>query len=94
MPGTRRRASSAARRPSSRKLGGRRTSTTATSGRSPRDRVDEGVAVLDGGDHLHPAVAEQADDAVAQQREVLGDHDPHGSSAVRIVPPARGAVDG
>ena len=53
----------------------------------PLHRADQGVAVLDGGDDVHAVVAQQAGEAVAQQREVLGDHDPHGSSTLRTVPP-------
>src|SRR5919109_886491 len=61
-PGMRRRASSAARTPSS----------------------------LDGGGDLEAHVAQEADEAVAQEREVLGDHDAHGSSALIVVGPPAG----
>ena len=39
---------------------------------------------------LEAAILEQADQTLAQQREVLGDHDPHGSSALSVVGPPAG----
>ena len=39
-------------------------------------------------------LAQQRDEPLAQQRLVLGDHDPHGSSARIVVPPPAGLVDG
>ena len=54
------------------------------------DGLEERVGVLDRGDDLAAVVLEQAREAVAQQREVLGDHDAHGSSARRIVGPPAG----
>ena len=41
-------------------------------------------------DHLVAGVGEDALDARAQQRGVLGDHDAHGSTAVTIVGPVAG----
>ena len=89
-PGTRRRASSAARTPSSWKPGGSRTSTTQTSGRCSSTAARNASASADGGDHVEARVAQQAREAVAQQREVLGDHDAHGSSARTMVGPPAG----
>ena len=45
------------------------------------------------GDDLVAVVGEQRGDAVAQQHEVLGDHDAHGSLATIVVGPPVGAVD-
>jgi hypothetical protein len=42
--------------------------------------------------HFVPAVGKQPSQALAQQHLVLGDHDPHGSSAVSVVP-SSGALD-
>ena len=86
MPGTRSRASIAARMPSSVNEGGRRTSTTAMSGRCSSIAAIELRAVVDRGDDLPAAVVEQARESLAQQRQVLGDHDTHGSSARIVVP--------
>ena len=55
--------------------------------------VDERVAVVDGGDDLEAVVAQQPRQPVAQQREVLGDHDPHGSTARSVVGPPGGLDD-
>ena len=93
MPGTRSRASIAARMPSSVNVGGSRTSTTRDVGPVLDDRVDERRAVVDGGHDLPAAVAEQARQPLAQQRQVFGDHDAHGSSA-RIVVPGCAVCDG
>ena len=49
------------------------------------------VAVLGLRDDLDVVLAQQRDDALAQQRVVLDDHDPHGSSA-RIVVPSPGRL--
>ena len=46
----------------------------------------EAFGVADRERDLVPGVGEQPPEAVAQQHLVLGDHDPHGSSAVRTVP--------
>ena len=72
------------------KVGGRRTSTTATSGRSSTSRVGELRAVLQRGDDLEAVGVEHAREPVAQQAEVLGDYDAHGSSAVTTVPEPTG----
>ena len=50
------------------------------------DREQQRVGVPEGGDDLVSAVLEQAPEPLAQQHLVLGDHDPHGSSAVSVVP--------
>jgi hypothetical protein len=44
------------------------------------DGGDERLAVADRGDHLVAFVGEQGADALAQQHEVLADHDLHGDS--------------
>ena len=54
------------------------------------DGASERLAVVDRGDDLEAAVAQQAVEPVAQQREVLGDHDAHGSSARTSVGPPGG----
>src|SRR5262249_46839011 len=56
------------------------------------DRMDEGVLVRDGGDDLEAAVPEQSREAVAQKREILGDHDAHGITAWTNVGPPGGLV--
>ena len=61
-------------------------------GRVEPDRVDERVGVVDGRDDLEAVRLEQPHHPVAQQREVLGDHDAHGSSARTIVGPPAGLV--
>ena len=94
VPGTRRRASIAARRPSSVKLGRQAHVGDGHVRPLPLDRLDQGVAVLDGGHDVHAVVAQQAGEAVAQQREVLGDHDPHGSSTRQDRTAAGGVRDG
>ena len=54
------------------------------------DDAQQPGAVLGLGDDLDVVLAQQRDDALAQQRLVLGDHDPHGSSARIVVPPPGG----
>ena len=88
-PGYRSRASIAARTPSSVNVGGSRTSTIARSGLWPPTMRSRPGAVLGLGDDVDVVLAQQRDDALAQQGLVLGDHDAHGSSA-RIVVPAAG----
>ena len=56
------------------------------------DRAEQVRAVVDGGHDLEAAVLEQADEPLAEQREVLGDHDAHGISARTIVGPPSGLV--
>ena len=51
------------------------------------------VAVVDGRHDLEAVVPEQAGETVAQEREILGDHDPHGSSTRTIVGPPSGLYD-
>src|SRR5262249_37054857 len=53
---------------------------------------DEGVAVRDGGDDVEPVVAEEAREAVAEECEVLCDHDPPGIPARTVVGPPGGLV--
>ncbi len=81
VPGTRRRTSSAARRPSSRKSGRQADVDDGEVGLLRHDLADQRLAVGDGRHDLDPVVAQQTGEAVAQQREVLGDHYAHGSSA-------------
>ena len=50
-------------------------------------------AVLGLGDDVDALLAQQRDDALAQQRLVLDDHHPHGSSARTVVPPPARARD-
>ena len=57
------------------------------------ERGEQRLAVADAGDDLVAVVGQQRRDALAQQHEVLGDHDPHGSLAVIVVGPPVGAVD-
>ena len=45
-------------------------------------RVDQRVAVLDRGDDVDAVVAQEPGQPVAEQREILGDHDPHGITAL------------
>src|SRR5581483_1529402 len=52
--------------------------------------VHEPVAVGDGGDDVEAVVAQKPREAVAKEREVLRDHDPHGSSALTTVGPPGG----
>jgi len=62
-------------------------STIATSGRSQHHCVHERIAVLNGCDHIEAVVPEQPCEPVAQQREIFGDHDPHGITALNVVGP-------
>ena len=71
----------AARTPSSVWVGGMRTSTMARSGSCSSTAAMQRVGVADRGDDLVAGVGEQRREALAQQDEVLGDHDAHGSSA-------------
>ncbi len=52
----------------------------------PADRRLEVLRVAQRRHDLVPAVREQPREPLAQQHLVLGDHDPHGSSAIRRVP--------
>ena len=56
------------------------------------DDAQQPVAVLGLRDDVDVGVAQQRHDPLAQQREVLGDHDPHGSSARTVVPRPLGLV--
>ena len=53
-------------------------------------RMDQCVAVGDGVDDREAVVAQQPGEPVAEQREVFGDQDSHGSSARSVVPPSDG----
>jgi hypothetical protein len=51
------------------------------------DGADEGVAVAHGRDDLAARVGEEPRDAFSKEDGVLRDHDPHGMSALTMVPP-------
>ena len=91
-PGTSRRAASAACRPSSVKVGGSRTSTTATSGRCSSRAGEQLRAVVDRRDDLEAVRLEQPDQAVPQEVEVLGEDNAHGTSMVTTVGPPGGLL--
>src|SRR5207302_8568248 len=57
-----------------------------------QDGGDERVAICDRGDDVETVVAKQAREAVAQEREVLRDHDAHGITARIVVGPPAGLV--
>ena len=73
--------------------GGIRTSTTARSGLCSLTAARSRSASSTAADHVVAGVLEEPGEAFAQERLVLGDHDPHGSSAVTTVPRAGRAVD-
>src|SRR5919201_3588178 len=50
------------------------------------DRTPQPMRIAQGGDDLVPAVLEQSAQSFAKQHLILGDHDPHGNSAVSVVP--------
>src|SRR4051794_19361897 len=54
------------------------------------ERGDQLLRVLRLGDDLDAFAAEERSDALAHEPAVVGDHDPHGSSAVTTVPAPRG----
>src|SRR6185503_13518770 len=56
------------------------------------DGGQERVAVRDGGDDVEAAVPQESLEPVAQEREVLGDHHPHGSTALITVGPPAGLL--
>src|SRR5262249_15587905 len=52
-------------------------------------RVDKGVCVGTRRDDVETVVAEEPCEPLAEEREILGDYDPHGSSArIDVGPPA------
>ena len=65
-------------------------STIATSGRSSSTARTSASPSVDGRDDVEPVVAQEPRQAVAQQREILGDHDPHGITARTVVGPPAG----
>ena len=85
-PGWASRIHCAARVPSSVNVGGIRTSTTARSGSCPAIAASSRSASPTAAMTSWPASSNSRGEALAQQRLVLGDHDPHGSSAVTVVP--------
>ena len=89
VSGWRSRSSIAARTPSSRERGRQPDVDDREVGLVRVDDPEQPRAVLGDGDDLDPALAHERDEALAQQRVVLGDHDPHGSST-RITVPAPG----
>ena len=86
MSGWRSRISRAASRPSSVWVGGIRTSTIAMSGWCSSTRRMQLVAVVGLRHDLDAGAPQQRGDALADEQAVVGDHDPHGSSAVTTVP--------
>jgi hypothetical protein len=74
--------------------GGRRTSTTHTSGRCSSTAARKASPSADRRHDLEAVLVEQPADALAQEREVLGDHDAHGTSAVQDGGAADGRRDG
>ena len=92
ISGIERRSSSAARSPSSRKFGGSRMSTIAMSGRSRRAAWTSASPSATASTTSNPLSREQARQPVAQQGEILGDQDAHGSSARTVVGPPGGLV--
>src|SRR5437763_14058394 len=50
------------------------------------DRGQQAIGVAERRDDLMAAVFEESCEPLAQQHLVLRDHDPHGSSAIRVVP--------
>ena len=93
MSGARCRSSSAARTPSSRKRRRQADVDDRDVGPLELHGVDERVAVLHRRDHVEAVVPEQPREPVAQEREVFGDYDPHGSSARTVVGPRLRARD-
>ena len=79
--GCRRRSSIAARTPSSRNVGGIRTSSTATSGAVCVDLGEQRVGVAVGADRLEPGLVEEPHEPLAQQHGVLGEHDAQGAAS-------------
>ena len=89
VSGARSRSSSAARSPSSRNVGGMRMSTIAMSGRSRSTACTSASPSPTAATTSMPVVAQQPRQPVAQQREILGDHGAHGSTAsITVGPPA------
>ena len=56
-------------------------------GSQPFHRLLQGGRVTYGRDHLDTGFLEQAGQALAPKRRIVGDHDPHGSPASTRVPP-------
>ena len=84
----------AARAPSSVNVGGIRMSSTDEVGAVAGDRGEQAVGVADAtATTSWPPSANSRAEPLAQQHLVLGDHDPHGSSAVERRAGAGGAVD-
>ena len=52
----------------------------------------ERVRIAGRPDDLEPRVAEQARHALPQEHLVIGDHDPHGSSARTVTRPRRSSI--
>ena len=88
MPGCSARTRIAARTPSSRNVGGIRTSSTATSGAQLADLGEQGFRVAVGADGLEAGLVEQPDETLAQQHGVVGDDDAEAGGIARGTPPA------
>ena len=74
------------------KVGGSRTSTTATSGRCVDQRAQQRGAVVDGRDDLEAVGGQEPDQPVPQEGQVLAEDNSHGSSMVTTVGPPTGLV--
>ena len=69
-----------------------RTSMMARSGCVSVDHVEQGLGVGGAADDVVAGVDQQAGQPLAEQRRVLADHDPHGSTASIVVPAPGGLV--
>ena len=90
ISGWRPRIARAASRPSSVWVGGIRTSTIDRVGLVLVDRAHELLAVVGLGHDVDAGAPQQRGDALAHEQAVVGDHDPHGSSARTTVPAPSG----
>ena len=66
---------------------------TTRSGACAATAAEHVLGVAERRDDLVAGVGEEAAQALAQERLVLGDHDPHGSSAISAVPAPSVALD-
>ena len=69
-------------------VGGIRMSTTAMSGACSSTIASSWSASAARRHHVDPRLGEQVGQTVAEQSGVVGDHDPHGSTASTVVPSA------
>ena len=54
---------------------------------------EQRAGIADLGDDVEPRFGEQRGNALADQRRIVGDHDPHGISTLMVVPAPRLALD-